>query len=438
MKKIIYKLVKHEAFINLKDSRIRNTLTATDLKTLKENKFKKLIEHAIKYSPYYKEVLETININTIDDLSKIPILTKTILSNKSGDIKSTRVEDLKSLKKNSTSGSTGAATHFFSDVRDKREARAVRGDEFVPNFKFLDRQLIFWGAERDVISKKSLSYFFNKYIVGKKIVSTYHLTSKDIDSYIEQINNFRPSTIVGYPSALHFMALEVQKRNLLLKHRPNGIISAGETLQLHQKEVIEKVFKTKIYNRYGCREVGHIANECNKHDGLHYSADDLVIEVIDNDGQICKEGVIGNLLITDLNNYAFPMIRYNIGDLGAIATYSDCGCGSTLPKLKTVAGRSFDIIHGLNGNKVSGTFWTLTFRNRVKGVEAFQIKQFLNYKIIINVKTNEHFNQQEADNIKQLVCDKLGAKIEVEIIEVQDFEYTHTGKFKWITSQLNN
>ena len=101
------------------------------------------------------------NVNSIDDLINLPILTKTIIKKNIDYIKSTSEEDLKYIKKNSTSGSTGKASNFYSDKRDKREARVIRGDEFVPNFNFFDKQLIFWGAERDVISKKSLSYYFN-------------------------------------------------------------------------------------------------------------------------------------------------------------------------------------------------------------------------------------------------------------------------------------
>ncbi len=332
----------------------------------------------------------------------------------------------------------GKQLFSFLTYRDRREGRAIRGDEFVPNFNFLDRQLVFWGAERDLLAKKSLRSYFNKYIVRKQIISSYHLTEYDITTNVEIINKFKPVTIVGYPSALHFMALEIRKNKIQLSHYPKGIISAGETLQLHQKDLIEDVFKSRIFNRYGCREVGHIANECSEHNGFHYNADDLIIEVVNDKGKECKEGEIGNLLITDLNNYAFPMIRYQIGDLGSISDMSDCKCGCTLPKLKTIEGRAFDIIHGKNGNKVSGPFWTLTFRYKVKGIEAFQIRQSSNFNLQINVMTNQHFNAVEKEKTKQLIWEKLGEGIVIEIYEVAEFEYTKTGKFKWITSELNN
>lgn len=438
MRKLIYRLIKRKDYQLLSNSRQNTRLSTADLENLRQQKFHAFIKHAKLNSPYYSTLLRDKKITGINDITKLPILTKKIIKKHGDSIISTLEKDKDHLKRNSTSGSTGAATYFYSDLRDKREARAIRGDEFVPNFNLLDKQLIFWGAERDVLSKKDIRYYFNRYIVGKKIISTYHLTKADIKKIIVEINTYKPVTIVGYPSALHFMALEIQKSNLKLKHSPSGIISAGETLQDYQRDTIEKVFKTSIYNRYGCREFGHIANECNAHSGYHYNADDLIVEVVDEEGEPCENGEIGKLLITDLNNYAFPMIRYEIGDLGSLSDTTICPCGSTLPKLATIEGRTFDIVHGLNGNKVSGTFWTLTFRNNVQGVDAFQIKQSLNYNIHIDIKTNKRFSTHERNKIQKLVKEKLGTEINVTIKEVAEFEYTATGKFKWITSELNN
>jgi len=263
------------------------------------------------------------------------------------------------------------------------------------------------------------------------------LTKKDVKKNVDEINKFKPITIVGYPSALHFLALEIEKNNLQLTHLPKGVISAGETLHLHQREIIEKVFKTQVYNRYGSREFGHIANECLAHEGLHYNADDLIIEIVDEKGMVCKSGQIGRLIITDLNNYAFPLIRYDIGDLGSMSSSENCCCGCTFPKLSAIEGRTFDIIYGINGNKVSGTFWTLSFRNKIQGVDAFQIRQFLNYDILINIKTNKQFNELENKKIRQLISENLGEKINITINDVTEFEYTKTGKFNWISSELN-
>jgi phenylacetate-CoA ligase len=439
MRKIIYNIIKKREIKSLIYSRQKKCLRKTELNKLRENKFDQLIKHVRFNSPYYSELFQNIKLENTNDLTKIPLLTKNIIKSNIELIKSESLEDRKNLKKNSTSGSTGGEARFYSDISDGRGSRAIRGDEFVPGFKFMDKQLIFWGAERDILSKRNLRYFFNRYIVRRIIVSTYHLTDQDIVKYISLINKFKPRTIVGYPSALHFIALEIKNKNIELFHLPNGIISAGEMLQPHQREVIEEIFGIKVFNRYGSREFGHIANECSAHLGLHYNADDLIIEILDDNGKSCEIGAVGNIVVTDLNNYAFPLIRYDIGDLGAISLEEDCKCGCSLPKLKKIAGRSFDVIHGVNGNKVSGTFWTLTFRNKIRGVEAFQIKQNCHYALQINLKTNNYFNDNEKELIRKIVTKKLGKGIiiNISINKQEDFEFTKTGKFKWISSALN-
>ena len=111
-----------------------------------------------------------------------------------------------------------------------------------------------------------------------------------------------------------------------------------------QRRNIEKSFKTPVFNRYGCREVGHIASECPAHKGMHYDADRLIIEIVDDEGNTCPPNTVGNIVITDLNNYVFPLIRYKIGDMGSLSDDTNCECGCTFPKIRKIEGRSFDII----------------------------------------------------------------------------------------------
>ena len=172
------------------------------------------------------------------------------------------------------------------------------------------------------------------------------MTEKDIKENISFINSFKPKLIVGYPSALNFMADYLAKNPKILKYKTNAIISAGEMIYDFQRSNIEKYFQTIVFNRYGCREVGHIASECLVHEGLHYDAERLIIEVVDDNGEICPANTVGNIVITDLNNYVFPLIRYKIGDLGSLSDEKNCKCGCTLPKINKIEGRSFDIIRG--------------------------------------------------------------------------------------------
>lgn len=433
MREALFSVLKKKIHMDLKTARDR---LATPIKESEIHaNFLLLLKHARTNSPYYRQHIQEVTSEI--QLEKLPLLGKEDINKHRDSILSSDSCDRAFAIKNSTSGSSGQATYFYSDIRDRRTARAYRGDEFVPGYHFLDRQLIFWGAERDIESRFSVKRLVHQFLYQKKIVSTYHMTEQDIDRYINLINRYKPKIIAGYPSSLTFVARYIEKNSVKLEHRPIGLITSGEMLYAHQRAIIEKAFSSRIFDRYGCREFGHIANECSAHDGYHYNADDLIIEIVDEHGIPCKNGKEGKILVTDLNNYVFPMIRYDIGDRGALQVDGPpCSCGSTLPKLKSIGGRSFDVVHGINGNRVSGTFWTLTFRNAVEGIDSFQIRQSKDFTIFLRIQVNSLYSPSSEPFIRDLIKKKLG-DTKVVFSVVDKMEYSPTGKFKWIHSEIN-
>lgn len=396
-------------------------------------KFLRLIDYVKKNVPYYQEILSDIEITTIEDVRKIPFIDKNLIRSNIKKLKSLEKKDSKFIK-NSTSGSSGEAFYFYSDKDDTYSlACAVRGDEmtgWMPG----ERKLIIWGAERDI--SKGIKAFLKKYLLGEIVVSSYYLNDETIASYINLINTFKPKLIVGYPSALYLIAENARSNNLVVTSRIRGVVSAGEALYTYQRDLIESFFGTRVFNRYGCREVGHIANECMMKNGLHYNADHLIIEVVDKQGKPSKSGELGEIVITDLDNYAFPMIRYKIGDMGRTMNYDECGCGTMLPKLESVEGRKFDIIVGKNGNRVSGSFWTLLMRYEIDGVEQFQVIQERVEEVIFKLKINGRFDKTEQTKLIHKVKEKLGEGMSVRIEAVTSFDIGPTGKFRWVISTL--
>jgi phenylacetate-coenzyme A ligase PaaK-like adenylate-forming protein len=433
-RKLIHSYLRKDEIKSLSEAQQRLTISAEKLQNLREKKFQKLYQAAL-LSPYYSKVLGHLNIKNIKDINKIPILTKEILIQEYANIISPPHKSF--LIADSTSGSTGTKTLFGSDVRDNKGADAIRGNELTKGYNFLEKMVVFWGADRDITSTKLFNYYYNYYVKRIKIISTYHMTDDDIKHNISFLNSFKPNLIVGYPSALSYMADYIAKNPKILRHRPKAIVSAGEMLYDVQRENIEKNFRTRVFNRYGCREVGHIASECTAHKGLHYDADRLIVEILDDDGNPCAPHVPGNVVITDLNNYAFPFIRYQIGDRASLSDATTCECGCTLPMLEEIEGRSFDIVRGINGNSVSGSFWTLALRFKVKGIDKFQIRQREIDDITVKVMVNDAFDIRQKENIIKLVKDKLGDETKVCVEIVTDFEYSPTGKFKWVVSECN-
>lgn len=425
-------------------ARALNRSAKNEIKTKDElhinqlSKLKNLIRHAKTNVPYYNKLLNDINVTSMSDLTKIPFLTKEIIRAQKENLKAGNLP-LCRFKPNSTSGSTGATMKFFSDNKTDvvRHACANRGDSWT-GWRFGEPIVLLWGASKDTNKAHTLkSKLVNSGLLfNTRVLSSYNMTNDDMTKYLHLINRVRPSLIVGYPSSLEL--LSKHKIELGIKvFSPKGIITGGETLHEYQKDIIQDAFAANVLNRYGCREVGHISNECEKQNGLHISTDHVIIEVVNSNGKLCKPGEAGEIVVTDLDNYVYPFIRYKIGDIG-ILSERKCTCGRAFPMLEKIMGRTFDVVLGKNGNRVLATYFTLSFRYSVRGIEQFQLVQASNYDIKINVKSNEQFTKDEEIKTINLVKEKLGNDMQIIIHQVDEIEPTESGKFRWVISELSH
>jgi phenylacetate-CoA ligase len=428
-------LFKNKLYTELHTSLKLHRSENEDILKYQNDKFVKLLKHAKENVPYYSEILN--NVFIINDIQKIPFLTKSIIKERKLDLKAKNYPESEFVE-NSTSGSTGESMHFYSDRNDKySEACAIRGD-MLTGWEYGERNIVIWGAARDIRKIKNFSKWVNqKYVQNYKILSSFDLSEQDVDDYIKTINAFRPALIIGYPTALFLLANHILKYNKQVV-KVKGVISAGETLYEFQREIIEKAFHNKVFNRYGCRDVYQIASECEAHNGLHISADHVIVEIVDEKGEPVKPGEMGEIVVTDLDNFAFPIIRYKIGDIGVLKDPGyKCSCGINLPMLDTVEGRTMDIIVGTNGNRLSGNFWTLFFRHNFSGIEKFQVIQETKRTIILYFEVNGSYNALNEITIKNEIRKKLGDDIDIEINIVDKISKTATGKHKWIASKVS-
>ncbi len=432
LSKLILFFYNHKLYKEIRTSEKFQYLKPEDIRKYQENKLKKIIEHSKKNVPYYKYKLD--EFETINDLWKIAFLEKkSIIGNE--DLLCAKNLPKKRFLKNSTSGSTGDSLNFYSDRENYcRKAAVVRGNSWA-GLKYGRRQLHFWGAERDIDKRKSIyKKLKHRYVTPNKMLSTYHLSEDDIKEYIEIYNKYKPDVIVSYPSPLMHISDYIRSQDLNV-WSPSGIILSSETTYDFQRKNIEKTFKSRVYNRYGSREFGHIAAECTHHRGLHYNSDRFVLEVVDEKGNLCKPGELGEIVITDLDNYVFPLIRYKIGDLG-ILTDKQCTCGIKLPLLEKVEGRTFDLVIGTNGNIVAGSFWTL-LRNEVKGWEKFQIIQENLGELKVIVEENPRMRVDFENEVGRHIKEKLGEDMVIKVNRVNQIGLTRSGKFKWIVSKVS-
>jgi phenylacetate-CoA ligase len=393
-------------------------------------KLKRLITHAYNNVPYYKDLmlksgLAPKDINSIEDIKRLPILTKQIIKETNSKIKSTDFKKRNVLEA-STSGTTGTPLIYYRDANSRiwQEAAKLRGWLWA-RYK-IGNTIVTSGSEQSpsLLGKIRLK-FTNAYEYP-----TY-AKENEIISYFRQIMKLNPFCLIGQASNLYRIAKLLEKNEVNGIHFPL-IFSTAEMLYDYQREFLQNQFNSQVYDYYGCNEIGSLAYEC-EHKNKHITDEHVIMEVIDSRSNSVI-GKPGELVITDLDNYAMPFIRYQLGDVGTV-TNEKCTCGRGLNLLKHVDGRTQDFIKTLDGNYVSSIFFPSHFRG-LKGIEQYQIIQSDLHKITLKVVKNQFFIGKELEDMICVIKEVIGDAVSITIEECDYILLTKHGKTRLVISHL--
>ena len=181
----------------------------------------------------------------------------------------------------------------------------------------------------------------------------------------------------------------------------------SERLYDDQREQISDVFNCPVANGYGGRDAGFIAHEC-PHGGMHITADDIIIEIVDQQGNSLPHGQTGEIVVTHLATSDFPFIRYQTGDIGVLDDKA-CSCGRGLPLMKEIQGRSTDFVVAQDGTVLHGLALIYILRD-LPQVEAFKIVQESIDLTTIWIVAKVELDSALVTSIKQDFRARLGQK----------------------------
>jgi len=363
----------------------------------------------------------------------LPILTKGLIKENFNEIVSSKHYD--SRWKKSTGGSTGEPLHFAYSKESYgwRVAMSKRGYAWagaMPGSK----QAYIWGIQLGHVGYfKRMKERLHHAIDRQLYFNSFDFDEKAMSQCLHSLNHFKPAAIIGYTNPLYNLALFIDD-NSKIGFTPKGVICAAEKVFPYQREVIERVFGAKVFNTYGSREFMLIASECERHEGLHISAENLIVEIIKDDGTPAKEGETGRIIITDLHNFGMPFIRYEIGDLG-IATSKTCQCGRGLPLIADVVGRSLDVIRTPEGKIVPGEFFPHLMKDFPE-ISRFQVVQekldLLIIKLVPTTELREASKKRIESEVRNVVGPAMIIKYEVD----SHIPLTATGKYRVTVSKI--
>jgi len=390
----------------------------------------KLLLHARQNVTFYSTRLKTITEDgdlDFNEFCNIPLLTKDDIRKHGKELTSKDI-DTRKWYYNSSGGSTGEPVRFIQDELLDRWCQASKRiyyENLVGIDELAVKKILLWGSERDIFKGTiGLKAKAMNWLTNTRLLNSFRMSEEDMKRYVKIINSYKPDLIRAYAGSLYEICKFIEKKGMSI-HRPKVIVSSAEKLTKEMREKMESVFNTKVHDFYGSREVDAIAGECDAC-SLHIFTFNNHVEVLNEHNYSVNEGEMGRITVTTLHNYSMPLIRFEIGDT-AILGPKKCKCGSPLPTLKEVSGRTTD--HFIREDKtiIHGEYFTHLFYLK-DWLKAFQVVQEDYRKIRILAVLLDNPNDAEKKDIEHKIRLVMGKNCAITWDFVEEIPKTPSGK----------
>jgi phenylacetate-CoA ligase len=395
-------------------------------------RLRSILKHAAESVPYYrrffsKHPIDPEKIGSPELSAALPILDKTTVQQNPKDFYSDRLEEMR-FSMVHTSGTTGAGLVFPQTLEAEQEQWAVWW-RYRARFG-IDRQT--WYAHFFGKSVVPLTQteppFWRINMPGRQVLfSAYHMADSYLPYYIKELNRRKPPWIQGYPSLLAVMAAFILSSGNGLSYRPRIVTVASESLLPQQKMIIEKAFGAPCRQGYGMTEGVAIISECPE-GNLHVDEDYACVEFIPIEGNTYR--IIG----TGYTNHAFPLIRYDTGDVAEL--FEDnvkCPCGRPGRLVKSIDGRIEDYVITPDGRRIGRM--DHIFKDMVN-IKECQIYQDSPSRIVFRIVRGVKYTDDDERQIILETRKRLGREIAIEISYVEAVQRTKAGKLRFVISDL--
>ena len=399
-------------------------------------RLRQLLQHADTHVPYYRALFGRIgfvpaSLAGLSELTRLPLLTKTDIRAHLDDLKA---DNAVGLARFNTGGSSGEPLIFFigrervsHDVAAKWRATRWWGVDIG------DPEIVVWGSPIELGKQDKIKQLRDA-LLRTRLLPAFEMSAHKLDAFVDEIRRVRPKMLFGYPSALAHIARHADEHGVAMNDL--GIKVAfvtSEALYDHQRAQIETTFGCPVANGYGGRDAGFIAHQCPA-GGMHLTAEDIIVEIVDADGRVLPHGASGEIVVTHLATGDFPFIRYRTGDIGVLDD-APCACGRGLPLLKAIEGRSTDFLVAQDGTVMHGLALIYVIRD-LPGVRQFKIVQESLTHTRILLATDAAFDETNISKIEAGIRQRLGEGVRVEIERVAEVGKEKSGKYRYVVSHV--
>jgi phenylacetate-CoA ligase len=402
------------------------------LRALQFERLRRHLEWAYREVPYYGRLLDEHGlpprrIQSFEDFARVPHLTKDILRERLADLQPRT--PLRGVQRLSTGGSTGSPVTVlvdreraaFTDAARLRAHRWFGADMGA-------REVVLWGSPIE-LGRQDRLRSVRDWLLNSRLLSAFDLGEPALARYAAVVRAYRPQKLYGYASALALLAGYLERTGgLPVGDAPRAVFTTAEPLYDFQRAAITAGFHCPAAVEYGCRDGGLVALECPA-GGLHIAAEGMHVEALP--ASPGESG--GELVLTNLESYALPIIRYRSGDIGALDP-APCACGRGLPRLARVEGRRTDFLVAPSG-KLMHALAVIYVLREVPGLREFQVIQEALDHVRVRVVPAGDLSVAARAGIIARVGGLFEGRARIEV-EVAESVASASGKHRYVISRV--
>ena len=400
-----------------------------------------LLSHCVEHVPYYREVLDRkaiLKSFNEEQWHNIPILTRSKVQQAGEALRAKNIPpDHGRVSLSRTSGSTGKPVetlsteinHFFWNVFTLRDhlwhQRDFSGKLAVIRYTLKEGAKPPHGIRADNWGGATNGLFKTGDTAMLSIFTS-------ISEQVAWLQREAPDYILTHPSVLQDLALYCQRENI---HLPSlrEVRTISEILPDNLRELCREVWGVELVDVYSTIELGYLAMQCPEHEHYHVQSEGVLLEVLDDEGKPCKPGEVGRVVVTNLHNYAYPLIRYEVGDYAEVG--EPCSCGRGLPVLKRIIGRFRNLLTKPSGERYYPQLGIQDL-HKIAPVQQFQAVQHTLSDIEILLMLSRPLQSEENDKLTSLFKEMMGDCFNFNIRQVESIQRSASGKYEEFISKL--
>lgn len=442
VRKIIYPLHEtvfgRKTFHYLKELEDQQWLSPSEIEELRFRKLRDLLIHAQLNTAFYAERFtkagfDPYKMQTTEDLAKVPLLSKAEI--KTNLNRMTWENCPGGLHRYNTGGSSGEPLIFYFDKRRQAMDKAARMlTHRWWGIEVGDKELYLWGSPVEASRQDKMKEIRDR-LTNELLVSAFDISEANVLDIMATFEQFRPKCLFGYPSTIDLFGQMAKKQGKSLASLGvQAVFSTAELLYEHQRQSISTHFGgVPVADGYGSREGGFVSHECK--DGRYHVMDpNYVVEFIKGD-QSAGLGEDGEIVLTHLDAWGMPLIRYKTGDV-AQPGESECPCGRGFSTMQKIQGRTTDFVVTPDGRWQHALSVIYIVRD-IEGVDEFKIVQHELEDVQVLVKIIPTLYPVNGDErIIAGIKKRMGDSVVVRVDKVDNVPREASGKHRYVVSKV--